>query len=191
MHSPLAASEASPPVPPSPPVASDAALVASSGTASAATITPTPDQAAALAALEAAFREHVEALQNPADCAAAPLYLFVPHAFASGIGSQLRILANSMVQAVVAQRTFVLDDRVAHSTFVDPRRCDPPGYGCLFAPPSRCALRDAGLGAVEADTKGLRYGLGGGGAEVAREPLPAAVGHLVGCVLPPASSPPA
>ena len=143
MHSPLAASEASPPVPPSPPVASDAALVASSGTASAATITPTPDQAAALAALEAAFREHVEALQNPADCAAAPLYLFVPHAFASGIGSQLRILANSMVQAVVAQRTFVLDDRVAHSTFVDPRRCDPPGYGCLFAPPSRCARRPA------------------------------------------------
>ena len=161
-----------------------AAAAASSGLSTAAT-------AAATAELEAAFQALLEKLQNPADCAAAPLYLFVPHAFASGIGSQLRILANSMVQAVVAQRTFVLDDRVAHSTFVDPRRCDPPGYGCLFAPPSRCALRDAGLGAVEADTKGLRYGLGGGGAEVAREPLPAAVGHLVGCVLPPASSPPA
>jgi hypothetical protein len=49
--------------------------------------------------LEAVFRERLEALQQPADCGAAPLYLFVPHAFASGIGSQLRIVANSMMQA--------------------------------------------------------------------------------------------
>ena len=111
----------------------------------------------ALAALEVAFREHLEALQQPADCGAAPLYLFVPHVFASGIGSQLRTVANSMMQAraaphpraagcvhrfrpltahpcasvraqaVVAGRTFVLDDAIARSTFVDPRRCVSPG----------------------------------------------------------------
>lgn len=56
----------------------------------------------ALAALEVAFREHLEALQQPADCGAAPLYLFVPHVFASGIGSQLRTVANSMMQARAA-----------------------------------------------------------------------------------------
>ena len=43
-----------------------------------------------------------EALQQPADCGAAPLYLFVPHVFASGIGSQLRTVANSMMQARAA-----------------------------------------------------------------------------------------
>ena len=67
-----------------------------------------------------AARSHVT-LRLPCASGAAPLYLFVPHAFASGIGSQLRIVANSMMQAVVARRTFVLDDAVAHSTFVDPR----------------------------------------------------------------------
>ena len=117
----------------------------------------------ALAALEVAFREQLEALQQPADCGAAPLYLFVPHVFASGIGSQLRTVANSMMQAraaqhsrgarhtraaccvhrfrpltvhpcasvraqaVVAGRTFILDDAIARSTFVDPRRCVSPG----------------------------------------------------------------
>ena len=159
----------------------------SSSSSAAATLadpTPTADPAA-LAALEAAFRDRLDALQQPADCGAAPLYLFVPHAFASGIGSQLRIVANSMMQArtrcahcthcahhtrcahrtrcaccepllcrrtvhpcasvlaqaVVAGRTFVLDDAIAHSTFVDPRRCVPPGDSRLQRPsPQRHSL---------------------------------------------------
>ena len=101
---------------------------------------------AARAELEAAFRAHVEALQYPPDCDTAPLYIFVPHKFASGIGSQLRVVANSMMQSIVAQRAFVLDDAIAHSIFVDPKRCASRGYGCLFEPASRCTVLHAQLG---------------------------------------------
>ena len=73
--------------------------VAAGGGNSGELAVPEPE---ALAALEVAFREHLEALQQPADCGAAPLYLFVPHVFASGIGSQLRTVANSMMQARAA-----------------------------------------------------------------------------------------
>ena len=55
-----------------------------------------------------------------------------------------------MMQAIVAGRTFVLDDALAHSPFVDPKRCASRGYSCLFEPPSPCGVRHAGLGESEA-----------------------------------------
>ena len=86
-----------------------AAVIGTSSGGMAAVLTePTPTAdppaRAARAAMQAAFHEHLETLQQPADCGAAPLYIFVPHSFASGIGSQLRIVGNSMIQALTLLR---------------------------------------------------------------------------------------
>ena len=173
-----------PPSPPSPPPLSSSSSAAKT-TSPRRPLTP-------LAELESAFRAHIEQLQNPSDCSTAPLYLFTPHKFTSGIGSQLRIVANSMMQAIIAGRTFVLDDTIAHSPFIDPTRCSSRGYSCVFEPPSPCGVRDAGLGESEvaamselAKTEKERHGPGDqeaykrATALLPREPLPAAVGPRV------------
>ncbi|KAL1512025.1 hypothetical protein AB1Y20_005300 [Prymnesium parvum] len=87
------------------------------------------------------FREHLARVQNPPDCRAARLYVFTPTKYTSGIGSQLRTIANSLLQALAANRTLILD--LATSTFVHPRRCASRRYDCLFEPLSRCTLADA------------------------------------------------
>ena len=111
---------------------------------------PTPESAADHERDVAAFFGHLERLQNPPDCRTAPLYVFKPTKYTSGIGSQLRVIANSMLQSVALNRTFVLD--VATSTFVHPRRCKSRRYDCLFEPTSRCTLADAvATGDVVAD----------------------------------------
>ena len=91
--------------------------------------------------LRTAFILHVEELQNPPDCRAAPLYVHVPTAYTSGLGSQVRGLANSMLQAVLLNRTFVAD--AARSVYVHPHRCPSRTYDCLFLPLSKCTLADA------------------------------------------------
>ena len=103
----------------------------------------------ALAALEVAFREHLEALQQPADCGAAPLYLFVPHVFASGIGSQLRTVANSMMQARAAPHSLCP---------ALPRRPAPPRRPALPRRLLRASLPPAHRAPLR-----LRASAGGGG----------------------------
>ena len=71
----------------------------------------------------------------------APLYVFTPYAFRSGIGSVLA-LANALLQASAAGRTFVVDSSVYTNHFVAtalPER----GHECLFRPVSTCTLADA------------------------------------------------
>ena len=52
-----------------------------------------------------AFRKHLRMLNSPRDCRTAPLYIFTPYAFRSGIGSVLRALANALLQASAAGRS--------------------------------------------------------------------------------------
>ena len=49
-----------------------------------------------------AFRKHLRTINSPRDCRKAPLYVFTPYAFRSGIGSVLRALANALLQASAA-----------------------------------------------------------------------------------------
>lgn len=90
-----------------------------------------------------AFRKHLRMLNSPRDCKTAPLYVFTPYAFRSGIGSVLRALANALLQASAAGRTFVVDSSVYTNHFVSPLRCPERGHECLFRPVSTCTLADA------------------------------------------------
>ena len=91
--------------------------------------------------LRSTFLHLVDELQNPPDCKKASLYVYVPTAYSSGIGSQVRMIANSMMQAITLGRTFVVD--AATSPYVHPSRCPDRGYNCLFLPLSKCTLADA------------------------------------------------
>ena len=111
----------------------------------------------------AAFLKYIEQLQHPADCRHAPLYVFLPTPYTSGLGSQLHIIANSMLQAISLRRTFVLD--AATSAYVSPRRCRNRTYDCIFERASSCTLDDAFADPVINGTDG-------------REALPTSVGDL-------------
>ena len=91
--------------------------------------------------LRSALLHLIDDLQHPPDCSTAPLYVYLPTAYTSGLGSQVRMIASSMLQAIVLRRTFVVD--AAASVYVHPSRCPDRGYDCLFLPLSNCTLADA------------------------------------------------
>jgi hypothetical protein len=91
--------------------------------------------------LRATFLHLVNELQNPPNCRTAPLYVYVPTAYTSGLGSQVRMMAHSMLRAILLGRTFVAD--AATSAYVHPARCPDRSYDCLFLPLSKCTLADA------------------------------------------------
>ena len=93
------------------------------------------------AKLLSALRLHIEELQHPRNCRTAPLYVYVPTSYTSGLGSQIRQLTNSMMQALLLNRTFVWD--AATSVYVHPNRCSSRRYDCLLQPISSCTLHDA------------------------------------------------
>ena len=88
-----------------------------------------------------AFLRHLHELQHPPDCRTAPLFVFLPTPYTSGLGSQMRIISNSLLRAVHLRRTFILD--AATSAYVHPRRCASRSYACLFAAASNCTAEDA------------------------------------------------
>ena len=107
-----------------------------------------------------AFRKHLRMLNSPRNCRTAPLYVFTPYAFRSGIGSVLRALANALLQASAAGRTFVVDSSVYTNHFVSPLRCPERGHECLFRPVSTCTLADAFPEAATGGGGGERDGIG-------------------------------
>ena len=89
-----------------------------------------------------AILSHIEHLQHPPDCRTAPLYVYLPTPYTSGLGSQIRTMAHSMLQAVALNRTFVLGS--ARSAYVHPKRCPQRTIErCLVLPVSSCTLDDA------------------------------------------------
>ena len=89
---------------------------------------------------EAAFARHIDSLQHPPDCRAAPLYIFAPTPYTSGFGSQVRIASHSLLEAVALRRTFVLDG--ASSVYISPSRCPSKHYDCIFRRVTNCAPTD-------------------------------------------------
>jgi len=87
-----------------------------------------------------AFWRVLERLQNPSDCRRASVYIFLPTPYQSGLGSQMRIAANSLVHAMALRRTFVLD--AATSVYADPHRCPSRGFECFFQRASNCTAAD-------------------------------------------------
>ena len=87
-----------------------------------------------------AFWRVLERLQNPSDCRRASVYIFLPTPYQSGLGSQMRIAANSLVHAMALRRTFVLD--AATSVYADPHRCPSRGFECFFQHASNCTAAD-------------------------------------------------
>jgi hypothetical protein len=88
-----------------------------------------------------ALHDFIEQLQHPQDCRAAPLYVYIPTAYTSGLGSQVRMIAHSMLQAMSLGRTFIVD--AATSGYTHPGRCPSRSYDCLFKRLSTCTLDDA------------------------------------------------
>ena len=99
------------------------------------------DRRVAAVAVHTAFLHHVNVLQNPANCRTAPLYVYIPTGYTSGLGSQVRQIANSLLHAVTLNRTFIVD--AATSVYIHPHRCPTRTYDCLFLPLSNCTLDDA------------------------------------------------
>ena len=81
----------------------------------------------------------VDELQNPIGLQEG-LYVYVPTAYSSGIGSQVRMIANSMMQAITLGRTFVVD--AATSPYVHPSLL--PGPRLQFALPSALQVHARG-----------------------------------------------
>ena len=104
--------------------------------------------------LRSALLHLIDDLQHPPDCSTAPLYVYLPTAYTSGLGSQVRMIASSMLQAIVLRRTFVVD--AAASVYVHPSRCPDRGYDCLFLPLSNCTLADAMI-EIDGSSSQLRH----------------------------------
>ena len=75
--------------------------------------------------------------QHPADCAARPVAFFAGHEH--GTGSQLHVMAHSLLRAVSTGRTFVAAMPRGNVPFVSRRRCPAGQYDCVFRPISGCA----------------------------------------------------
>ena len=88
-----------------------------------------------------AFLDKVHRLQHPSDCRTASLYVYRPTPYTSGLGSQMRIISNSMLHAMSLGRTFVLG--AAASSYINMLRCPDRSYSCIFEHASSCTLTDA------------------------------------------------
>ena len=96
--------------------------------------------------------------QHPADCASRPVAFFAGHEH--GTGSQLHVMAHSMLRAVATGRTFVATLPSA-VPFVSPRRCPSAQYDCVFEPISGCDRQYQGKGKMARGKAGVSPGPGG------------------------------
>ena len=129
------------------------------------------------ATLRTSLLLRIDALQNPPDCRTASLYVYVPTGYTSGLGSQVRGMANSMLQAIALNRTFVAD--AATSAYVHPHRCARRTYDCLLQPLSKCSMDDA-LADVPTEVKaGFKTEMTGAEkiVHLPRLSVPAGAGH--------------
>ena len=93
---------------------------------------------------EERFRSFILQLQRPADCSSAPLYLWKGAPW--GFGSQVRNRANSFLEALTLNRTFVSSH--VQTQWVGKQACTSQSWSCIFLPEGSCNHSAAFLGAT-------------------------------------------
>eukprot|EP00965_Chrysotila_dentata_P019529 649194-Pleurochrysis_carterae.AAC.2 len=90
------------------------------------------------------FLQFLFSVQNPLNCSTTRLYVWKGARY--GFGAQLRVMANSMLEALSEQRTFVLSD--VRTQWIGARVCEAQTWDCIFEQASACRVQDAFLNGV-------------------------------------------